>query len=824
MDTARGQQRRANLPPRHAHPLLDEMNIQQRQITTGLFLLILLLAFGLRFYSLGAQSLWNDEGTSVAMAQRDLITIARDAARDIHPPLYYWLLSGWTGLFGTSEVAVRALSAILGVALVAMTYVLGRLLAGRRGGLGAAFLAALNPFQVIYSQEARMYMLLAVLTAGAMLVLIRLVKQESMPALIALILLEGAGLYTHYSFVFVLLVLNLAYGLWLVLTWGQERPVRRMLSWGLVQGGVLLLYLPWLPNAVRQVTTWPTRGEATALLPALADTWRWLAFGPTIETAQVIIPLLAAMLLAVFGAVSLGLNWMGRSAPQNGWNGGLLALWVGLPVLLIFVLGLYRETYLKFLLVSTPAVSLLLACGLSSSPPGTERDMASLGHPTIRRLRFTAHLLRSVQYASLLLILMPSVFALRNYYVNPVYARDDYRSIAAYIEALEEPGDAVLLNAPGQQEVFDYYYQGDLPVYPLPERRPLDPSATEAALVELAQPGGRVYAVLWATDESDPERFVEGWLDAHAYKALDSWAGNVRLVVYAMPEFAPDVPDQIVNAHLQGPETDDEIVLQGYSLLDDRLAAGDIAQITLFWQADRPPRQRYKVFIHVLDGDNHIVGQRDAEPGGGARLTTLWQGGEVIADNYGVPIHPATPPGSYRVEVGMYNPLTGQRLATPEGEDQVWLEPLAVERPLAAAPSAALGIQHAAQASFGEVSLLGYDTYRLGVAHQPDGSLQPGDVLQINLYWRAEAQPDGNWQVLIENLDPTGQKQGSLVAELVGGYPTGRWQTGDVWRGQFNLTLPADAPTGRYQLRIEPIMPDGTSAGHFLSEPFVVGP
>ena len=53
---------------------------------------IMLLALALRLYRLDAQSLWNDEGTSVALAQRDLATITRNAADDIHPPLYYYLL------------------------------------------------------------------------------------------------------------------------------------------------------------------------------------------------------------------------------------------------------------------------------------------------------------------------------------------------------------------------------------------------------------------------------------------------------------------------------------------------------------------------------------------------------------------------------------------------------------------------------------------------------------------------------------------------------------------------------------------------------------
>jgi hypothetical protein len=589
-------------------------------------------------------------------------------------------------------------------------------------------------------------------------------------------------------------------------------PARQLAHWLIAQAAVLLLYLPWLPTALRQVTAWPSPAQSTPFLTALATTWRWLVFGPTIETDGVIVPLVVAALLAAAGLLSLAMGWIGKGALRTRWFAAWLALWLGLPIFSILGLGLYREAYLKFLLVVTPAAGLLMACGLLVPQPGPRQGS---------QLRL--YVLRTVQLALALLLLVPSVRALGNYYTDPAYARDGYRSIAGYIEAIGRPGDAILLNAPGQQEVFGYYYGGDLPVYPLPESRPLDPASTEAALIELAHPGGRVFAVLWATDESDPERFIEGWLDSNAYKALDSWYGNVRLVVYAVPEEAPQAADRQLDTPLQNPENGDTIALLGYSLLGDRLAAGDIAQITLFWKADRTPVRRYKVFLHLLDKGNHIVGQRDAEPGGGARLTDRWAPGEVVIDNYGLPIHPATPPGEYRLEVGMYDAETGQRLLAPGDEAQVWLEPVTVERPTSPAPIAALGMHHAAGAEFGTLALLGYDLYKLGFAHQPDAPLRPGDVVHVNLYWQAQADPRGDWQVTIAWVGPDGRDLVSVVTQPVGAYPTSLWQAGDVWRGQFDLALPNDAPLGWHWLRVEPIAPDGTTGDLFISEPLEVG-
>jgi hypothetical protein len=683
--------------------------------------------------------------------------------------------------------------------------------------LAATLLVAINPFQVYYAQEARMYMLLAALTAAAVLALVWYLRRASWLALAALVLLEAGGLYTHYSFVFVILVLNLALVAWLALNRkGPNRPTI-VLRWAISQGAVLLLYLPWLPTAIRQLTTWPSLAQDVPFGLALANTWTWLLLGPTIETAGVVLALLASGLVALFGLVALALGWGGLRPARARWSAVLLALWLGLPVLLMFFLGLYRPAYLKFLLVTSPAVAILLACGLLCPVPraaGQGSQGSRLGRSALRLL----------QLAAALLILIPTVASLRNYYADPAYARDDYRSIAAYIEAVGREGDSIILNAPGQQEVFGYYYQGQLPVYPLPEARPLDTISTELALQDLARPGGRVFALFWATDESDPQRFVEGWLDDRTYKAADSWRGNVRLVVYAVPGSTPSSPDRPLNATLKDAESGDEILLQGYSLLAHPLAAGDIAQITLFWQAEQTPLRRYKAFVHVLDDQNNIVGQRDAEPGGGAYLTTLWQPSETIVDNYGVPLHPATPPGEYRVEVGLYDLNTGQRLLTADGEPQIWLEPLNVERPSAPAPEVSLGLQYKADSNLGELVLVGYDMHRLGFRHQPDMPLHPGDVQHINLYWRAETVPGGDWQVLAALIDSNGREVLSSQIEPVVGYPTSEWQAGDVWRGQFNLGLPGDIPTGVYRLRLQLVSPGGELSEPFLLETFSIAP
>src|SRR5687767_9096286 len=112
------------------------MKSRSRVMTAGIgFCLAALL---LRLYGIEFQSLWSDEGNSISLARRSLAQIVKETARDIHPPVYFWTLHFWVGLFGQSPLAVRSLSAVYGALLVGLTYVLGIHWFGARAAIIAA--------------------------------------------------------------------------------------------------------------------------------------------------------------------------------------------------------------------------------------------------------------------------------------------------------------------------------------------------------------------------------------------------------------------------------------------------------------------------------------------------------------------------------------------------------------------------------------------------------------------------------------------------------------------------------------------------------------
>jgi hypothetical protein len=107
----------------------------------------------------------------------------------------------------------------------------------------------------------------------------------------------------------------------------------------------------------------------------------------------------------------------------------------------------------------------------------------------------------------------------------------------------------------------------------------------------------------------------------------------------------------------------DSVKLLGYDLAPAQASPGEMLFLTLYWQALGRTDTSYTVFVHLLDGDGHIRGQRDSLGGQGTLPTTSWVQGEVITDPYEIPISSTAPPGTYTIIVGMYDASTAERLS-----------------------------------------------------------------------------------------------------------------------------------------------------------------
>ncbi|MFN8215016.1 MAG: glycosyltransferase family 39 protein [Solirubrobacterales bacterium] len=160
----------------------------------------------LRFLTLGDQSYHHDEIVTASRVLRGGFGHAMDAVgfSESTPPLYYALAWVWVQATGTGEWGLRSLSAVAGVATVPVVYLLAAELRGRRAGLMAAALAAVNPMLLWYSQEARAYALVTLLCAVSLLYCVRTVRYGRRRDLIWWGAVSALALATHYFAAFLI--------------------------------------------------------------------------------------------------------------------------------------------------------------------------------------------------------------------------------------------------------------------------------------------------------------------------------------------------------------------------------------------------------------------------------------------------------------------------------------------------------------------------------------------------------------------------------------------------------------------------------------------
>jgi mannosyltransferase len=217
----------------------------------GPIVVVIVLASVLRLINLGGRPLWYDEAFAVLYSEQPLrtmlhgtVTQVDGAAADVHPLFFYSMLHFWMLVFGQSPIAVRALSVFLGMATVVMAYLLGRRLVDRSVGLAAAFVVAVAPFHVYYSQEARMYALLGFAALTMTYFFVRAWTDGGWGNWFAFGVFGALTLYAHNLGIMVLAAL----GLWVLWAWFRPggvrwRNFRPLLFTHLLTFG---LFAPWL--------------------------------------------------------------------------------------------------------------------------------------------------------------------------------------------------------------------------------------------------------------------------------------------------------------------------------------------------------------------------------------------------------------------------------------------------------------------------------------------------------------------------------------------------------------------------------------------------
>ncbi|HEX2015878.1 MAG TPA: glycosyltransferase family 39 protein [Solirubrobacteraceae bacterium] len=348
---------------------------------------ILGLAALLRLPTLGSQSLWFDEAfipTHVLHAGLGA-TLSAVSHTENTPPLFYLLEWASTRVLGTDEVALRLLSAIAGLATVAVSVWVGRELHSRRAGLILGLLVAVNPLFVWYSQEARAYALFGLTAAVSFALFLRARRLGTPASLLGWAVASSLALLTHY-FAALLIAAEAAWLLW-------SHPGRRREVLAVVGVGAVGLAL--VPLVVAQGGHGAQWIERWALGSRLVAVPQYFVLGPSAEPLGHAILLLAMVPFVAVGALLLRSEPSARSAVRLAASVGAAGM---LPAL---VLALVGEDYLapRNLIAAWLIVTAAVAVVLAADPPWPARPPA--GGSARHRARLTPGLVLTAALAVL---------------------------------------------------------------------------------------------------------------------------------------------------------------------------------------------------------------------------------------------------------------------------------------------------------------------------------------------------------------------------------------------------------------------------------------
>ena len=615
-------------------------------------LLLVLLAFALRLYRLDSQPLRGDESFTIQFSAHSLRWLVPSIANvEPNPPLYYFVLHYWMEVLGQSEFITRFLSLVFGVLAVPAIYRLGNALGRPKVGMLAAFLVAINPFQIWHAQDVRNYTIWPLLSIGGLIFLVYALRTGGKRYWAGYAAMTILSLYTHYYDLFMLLVQNV-FVLILILTgWHRGEtlgPSRRrlLLTWLAIQSLLAVTYVPWLAYGSSRLFFYTTHADSPPLWAVFSRSLTAFSLGETVprELAAVSLPFLLALLL-------IGLAYALR---KDRFVGLFLILYVVVPSICIFITAqvrpLFRERYLN---VVAPAYYLGISYGLLAIRNELPRwKLAPL-------------------VAGVGLLALGSAYSLSNHYWNPAYSKSpDWRAMTDHLAEETEPGDVIVLNYP--DPTFSYYYHGRAPSSILP-REPLSEeiaAETAEALRFLSERHQRIWFYPLEDVAWDNESFVETWLNRHGRLIEERNIVGFRWLIYEpITVSAEDIENPMALA------LGDAIVLRG-SEFEGRqpngsgmipVEPGSSLRFSLYWEAVQNVDTSYTVFIHLVDSEDHIWSQRDSLPQDGDFPTNEWMEGDIVVDRYSILVPPDAPPGTYVLVAGMYDTIDGRRLPVSDG-------------------------------------------------------------------------------------------------------------------------------------------------------------
>jgi hypothetical protein len=744
--------------------------------------LIVLAAFGLRVYGLGAESLWYDEAFSVVLARADLSTALRMLFADVNPPLYYLVLRAGMAAFGSSEFAARFASLVPGVLLIPLMWVLARRLFDRSTAWLAAAFTCLSPLLVWYAREARMYGQATAFGLAATYALVRAQDEGQARWWIAFSACAVGAIYSHYSALYLVVTLGL---IWLAnFTFHTSPPPKReifrsqkrgVLAFGVVATCVLIAAPLLLGLAQSSQAYWPGQLD---VIPALVNTARAMVIGQqsvaTSELADALIALCGALVL-----VAMLRMWSTPSVRRGVW----LAFVILICGMALTFAVLYRRPKFepRHLITLAPSVWLLVAAGVRA----------------VWQMRVRAAGVLAVVTG---LTLAGGLIAADAGIMAGAAPRDDWRGAVAFIRQNIRSDETIVLVSGHAFPALAYYDAPHWEALPndlsLDVTHLLDYQSVAPALNRLQSKWHGVWLLLWQDDIVDPTQIVPALLgDIGTEVPVGASFAGLRLRHFALTHPAefpldPPIARRLDRSPLPG------LTALGFTLFPQPLPADMPLTVRMFWRADAAHVQGAAGgSLRIVDEQNREWARRD-ELLGGLLYSERWPPNEWIMRQYTISLPIGTPPGTYQLRQIVYR-----------GEENGVLDlgNVVVTRPLHPPDAAALGVAPTVLARWGNLTLLS-----VGLDQK---ALKPCESLHFTTIWQADAPLEDDYAV---RMTLAGQVADQQIAP---GLPTSQWQPGDVWRTRYDVAVSCRALDGPAQLQLSLV----DSTGHPVAAPRSVG-
>lgn len=620
-----------------------------RPRVTGILILIIWLGFALRIHELAAVPLRGDEAFSALNwagipLHQSLTEIAR---LEPHPPLTYVLFRFWRHFVGgiDSPFALRLLPVFGNLIGVAAVYALAIRLSGERnGGLAAALIWAIHPYQIWHSQDFRNYAVWAGLSVTSLWLALRLIDRPLSRNWLLHALMALVCALTFYTEAFMSIAMALVAICWI-------RSDRHFLSRFVSLQGILVfiavLAFLVLQAGLLEPGAYPGNLETLYIPDYLYRFLPVLTLGETAPGTSPWLWIALALALAVFTTI------IARGSRRELLFIGAVIL---VPFLLLGVLSLRVNVFdPRYVLASIPGFALLISLG------------------SARLAIWIAKTAGISQGYVMPLLLAPWVFlsalSLHSYYNDAAFRKSPaWDELGDFLNDSVSSSDLVIqLSA---DPAFGYYYRGSAEDRALPSG-PLQSAKSIVAELQAARGSyDSIYVVSNAIPSWRNAGVVEDWMRDNMQPVMLSDASGLAIRQYKEWNVL-DVP--VVPLASFGGRVD----LLDYRFFDDPLPSGELL-LQVYWKPQAASGTSLKSFAHVYgegnpESDVVLFAQDDQHPQSGRIDSRTWTPAEVFRDVYYLPTE-ALPDGSYELRIGWYDPASGQRLLTETGSDSFLLQ------------------------------------------------------------------------------------------------------------------------------------------------------